>query len=241
MTLQFSKSRRSRPGSAATRRPMGTFGAGVRAFQEDPPAVEAEVAACQAKVAETAAGRLLVERGRRVDAGPRGDAIQPRIVELPEPRMLDRQLGFDRRVAGRQIAVESRPRRGSRRRRPAQPKTPCGPGGLRPRRCGRLACTWIRPVFGSGRDEQVLDADGRHDEQLDRIGDAAVVVVAAGRAGIALVPAGVCLRTKPSIAVVWWDSRRARRAGWRRCGLTAGVTSKTNGLRRLRAGRRGRR
>ncbi len=33
-------------------------------------------------------------------------AIQVRIVELPEPRVLDRQLGFHQRVARRKIAIQ---------------------------------------------------------------------------------------------------------------------------------------
>ena len=75
-------------------------------LQKDPPAVEPEIAVVEAEIAEPAAGRLLVERAAGLAGRAGRHAIQIRIVQIPEPRMLDLSAPF--RPAYRRAAARAR-------------------------------------------------------------------------------------------------------------------------------------
>ena len=180
ITLGLNRSRRRQVGIVRQLQADRAAVAGVRRAEEDPPAVEPEIAV-----------RRSGNRGSRSDASARRTTPSPRPAPGPS-----RDRGTDRsapRAAGWSTcssasisvspggssAVEphgaerlAAGRRGDRELDRA-PATACG------RRCGRSAWTRITPVFQSGRDEQVLDADRRRHEQLHRIDDAALVAGAA--------------------------------------------------------------
>ena len=92
MTFMLSMSRRRRSGSCGKLNADGIVVAGVAAPQVDPAAVEAEVAVREAEIAEAAARRPLVERVAPVDCDSGRHAVEIRIVQVPEVRIVDRQV-----------------------------------------------------------------------------------------------------------------------------------------------------
>ena len=140
----------------------------------------------KSKIAETATGRLLVE-GLPLRTDHRRHAIHKRIIQIPKPMVLNNQLGFHQRIAGRQFAFHRNQIQcfaACRRRNSEQQMT---------RHCRFAGIPNIRldanpPSLRIGPHEKVLHARRRRNDQFHGIRNSAVVVIAARGRRIRLVP-----------------------------------------------------
>ena len=152
---------------------------GVRALQKNPLPVQPEVAFLDAQLAKTEPRDVLmnVRRGARDEA--RRQAIEPRIVELPQTVACHGQLALDPFFAGRQFFFhgQRRDRLVAERRRDGEVQLRIRGGFARVDHGGldlHLAGFPIRPHV------DILDPHGRDPKNLHRLGDAAAVVGSSG-------------------------------------------------------------
>ncbi len=168
----------------------------MRTLQEQPLAVQPKRPVLEAEIAEAAAGRLLVGRGRRVKADQGRHAIQVRIVDLPESRVPDRQRGFHQRVARRKIAIQRDQFQGFTARGGGNAKEKLTPGRL----VSGVAQICLNANYARlriGSDKQVFHPNCRGNDQFDVTLDAAPVVSAAGSRRIAFVAARRLTQSNP--------------------------------------------
>lgn len=157
----------------------GAAVAGVRAAEEDPPAVEAKGPILEAEVAEAAARRELVRAGRIPGGDPGRDPVEERIVEVPEARPSDLELSLEPRLPGRQIAIEPRRRQGFAAGRGRRGELYPATRRLR-QVVAQAGADPDPPRLPVGADEEVLHPNRRGENQLHRVDEASLVPGVAG-------------------------------------------------------------